>query len=120
MTYFYLDESPVYKEKFMIRMKHENFEKFFPNGIKGSYNLMPARLLNLSYADYLRFARDVLKGEIIGKGHRYPVVFFNRSKELTQFLKLLNKRMEYINSYYETPFEFIKEEDGTIKKVEIF
>lgn len=120
MTYFYLDESPVYKEKFLIRIKHENFEKFFPNGIKGSYNLMPARLLHLSYADYLRFARDVLGAEVIGKKHRYPVAFFNRSNELNQFVKLLNKRMEFINKYYERPHKLIKNEDGTIQKVDLF
>lgn len=70
--FFYLDESPYYTSKYVIRMNHSKFP--FPHGADGSYNLIAARLLGLSYASYLRFARDVLGAEIVGKRHRFPLL----------------------------------------------
>ena len=113
--YFFLDESPYYKEKFLIRLNHDEF--LFPNGTKGSYGVFISRLLNLSYAEYLRFARDVLGAEIIGKNNKYPVAFFDRSDALNQFIKLINKRLEYILFAREHPYDLIKTEDGDIIKI---
>ena len=117
--YFYIDDSPIYKEKFLIRLEHENLKKFFPTGTNGSYNVFIARVAGLSYANFLRYCRDVLKGEIIGKNHKYPVVFFDRSNDLTQFVKMLNKNMEYLEYLYDHPYKIIEDEDGTLKKIPI-
>ena len=75
--YFYLDESPMYKEKLLLRMNHDLFK--FPKGTSGSYAVFVSRVLGLSYPDYLRFARDILGAEIIGKHKKYPICFFNKS-----------------------------------------
>lgn len=113
--YFYIDTSPIYTNKSIIRL---NLEKFlFPNGTDGSYGVFIARLLNLSYVDYLRYARDRLGAELVGKGHLYPVPYFDRSKELDAFVKLLNMRMEYIMHEHEYPFDYIEKEDGRIERV---
>ena len=63
--YFYLEESPCNKGKYMICLSHNEFP--FEDGTKGSYNVIVARFLGLSYAQYLRFARDILGAELIGK-----------------------------------------------------
>lgn len=115
--YFYIDESPVYKEKFLIRVNGEKFIKFFPSGMSGSYNVLIGRVAGMSYATFLRYCRDVLNGEIIGKGHKYPVVFFDRSEDLVAFVKLLNKNMEFLEHLYDHPYEFKRNEEGILERV---
>ena len=109
--YFYLDESMMCKGKYAIHMNHDLFP--FPTGIGGSYNVLVARVLNLSYPDYLRYARDRLGAELIGKGQKYVLAFFDNTKEVKALVNLLNKRMEYVMSEREDPFEY-KEENGEI------
>lgn len=111
--YFFLDESPMYKEKLLLRMNHDMFN--FPNGTRGSYAVFISRILGLSYPDYLRFARDVLGAEIIGKGNKYPICFFTRSQELDQFVKMINKQMEKIMFDCSHPYDIIEDEDGLTK-----
>lgn len=113
--YFYLDESPMYKEKFLLRLNYDLIK--FPNGTKGSYAVFISRILGLSYPDYLRFARDVLGAEIIGKGKKYPICFFNRSNELDQFVKMINKQMEKIDFDCAHPYDIIEDENKNLKKV---
>lgn len=85
--YFFLDESPSYPGKYLLRL---DCEKFYCKVTLGSYNIMPARLLGLTYASYLRFCRDVLGAEIIGKGHLYPLPYFKNDAISRQFVKYLN------------------------------
>ena len=58
----------------------------------GSFTVLPARLLGLSFADYLRMCRDIMGAEVIGKGTKYPVVYFTKNATTRQFIKLLNGR----------------------------
>lgn len=113
--YFYLEDSPYLETYQTIRLQHDNFP--FPNGIIGSYNLLPARLLNLSYADYLRFCRDVLGANIVEKGTKYPVAYFRSTPEVQQFLKLLNKRAELAVKLHDNPCEIVKTLEGDYEKV---
>lgn len=69
----------------------------FPMNIKegGSYNVAPARILGLSYAEYLRFAREMFP-EIVtieGKGEYFPRLYWKRGAELNLFIKLLDARL---------------------------
>lgn len=113
--YFYLDTTPICKDKYVIRMNHELFP--FPTGITGSYNVLIARILNLSYANFLRYARDRLGADLIGKGEKYIVPYFDNTDAVKQLVKLLNKRMEYIISERNDPFEYWEEEDGNIIRI---
>lgn len=90
---FYYDESMHNPGLYLIRVKVQELP--FTTTI-GSLNVLPARLLNLSYANYLRFCRDVLGAEVHGKNKLYPVPYFQRNEVLEQFLKLLNARTEMI------------------------
>lgn len=112
--YFSLVESPLYTNKCVIEMHHENF--LFPNGTNGSYQVFVARLLNLSYTDYLRYARDRLGAELIGKKSKYITVYFDKTKEVDMFVKLLNSRMEFIMSEQKFPFDYI-EKDGEVDRI---
>ena len=112
--YFYLDESPIYKNKYIIRLNHDKF--LFPTGTSGSYNVFIARVLNLSYADYLRYSRDRLGAELIGKQSRYVMAYYDKNQATEAFIKLLNKRMEYIMNEHSLPYEY-KEENGEVKRI---
>lgn len=86
---FILEESASCPGKWLISPIHENFHlDSLPNG--GSCNIICARLLGLSYAQYLRFCRDLLKGELHGKQSLYPIVYLPNSAAVRQFIKLLN------------------------------
>lgn len=114
--YFYLEESPYLPTYCML---YSNIDKMpFPNGTKGSYNLLPARVLGLDYADFLRFARDVLEAKIMGKGERYPRAYFRKTPEVLQMVKLLNKRMGLIMNLRAKPYELKKQLNGDIIKEE--
>ena len=113
--FFYLDESPIYQGKYLIRLKSEKL--LFPNGTNGSYNVFISRVLNLTYPDYLRYARDRLGAELIGKNNKYVIAYFERTKEVNLFIRLINKRVKYLMLEHKCPYDIIKEEDGTIKKI---
>ena len=113
--YFYLDESPFYKNKYMICLNHDLF--LFPTGTTGSFNVFIARVLNLSYADFLRYCRDRLGAELIGKNKRYVVPYFDKNNQSTSALnKLLNTRMEYIMNEHEHPFDYMEDENGNVTR----
>lgn len=93
MKFFYLDESPVNPPYSILR---PDLSKI-PNGkMSGSWNILPARLLGISYADYLRFCRDILKAQVVGKNTKYPIPYFRQTQEVVQFIRLLNKRVELL------------------------
>lgn len=90
---FYLDESAHNPKKYMIRVNVDLIP--FTTTI-GSLNLLPARLLNLTYAQYLRFCRDIIGADIKGKNCLYPVAYFDRNLISEQLVKLLNARTEFV------------------------
>ena len=94
VEYFILEESPYRPGKYTIAV---NFDKF-PSHLSttGSFNILAARLLNLSYAQYLRFCRDVAGGEIVGKNTVYPTVYFNKGATTNMLVRLLNSRMNLV------------------------
>jgi len=93
MNYVYADESPYHPGKFMIRF---NFNKLPLTSTNGSYNVLSARLLGLTYADYLRYCRDVCGAELVGKGCLYPVPYFQKGTKMESLIKLLNFNIEKI------------------------
>ena len=60
--------------------------------ITTSYNLLPARLLGLSYADYCRLTRDKFNGTLHGRNGGYITITFKNSKDCDALVRLLNKR----------------------------
>ena len=112
--YFYLDTSPVYTNKYIIRVNIDDLP--FPKGTSGSYNVLAARVLNLTYAEYLRYVRDRLGAELVGKRSKYVTPYFDRNEATLELVKLLNKRMEYIMNERKFPYNY-KEEDGNVERI---
>ncbi len=92
-TIFTYEESPYHPNLYIIRI---NSEEFHLNNTSGSYNVICARLLNLTYASYLRFCRDVLGAIIIGKNYMYPVAYFKKGENLFGLVKLLNAQANLV------------------------
>ena len=111
---FYHDESVSFPGKYMIRA---DFEKFYLDYTGGSYNIIGARLMGLTYANYLRMCRDCFCAEIIGKGSLYPVAYFKFSKQLNDLIDGLNARANIVlwereHPDFEEHAEYVKEHNS--------
>ena len=104
---FEIEESASHPGKFLIKPIHNNFHLGYTTG---SYNIICARLVSLSYADYLRMCRDCFGAEIMGINSIYPVAYFQRSKELSTLVDLLNARANMVLWEREHP-DFEKHEE---------
>lgn len=91
--YFALVKSEDCQDKYIIIPIFENLPKM---STLGNFALLPARVMNLSYAQYLRFCRDIVGAEIRGKREVYPTAYFDRNINATAFVRLLNSRMNLI------------------------
>ena len=108
---FEREESASYPGKYIIRPIHDNFHLDYT---EGSFNIICARLMGLSYADYLRMCRDCFGAEIIGKGSLYPVAYFKFSKQLNDLIDDLNARANIVlwereHPDFEEHAEYVKE-----------
>lgn len=92
---FYRDESAIQPGKYIIRA---DLDKFHLYSTEGSFNIIEARLMGLTYADYLRMCRDVYGAEIIGKNSTYPVAYFKPTQDLNNLISQLNERANLILS----------------------
>ena len=66
----------------------------------GSYNVLKARLLNLSYGDFLLLARNNYNATLKGRDGGYIVEFFQNIEDAKQFASLLNGRLNKVIEYY--------------------
>lgn len=110
---FFRDESATQPGKYMIRA---DFEKFYLKFTEGSYNIIGARLMGITYAQYLRMCRDVYGAEIIGKGSLYPYPVFKLSKGLNDLIDQLNARASLVlwereHPDFEEHAQFVKEKN---------
>ena len=90
---FYRDESVSHPGKYMIRA---DLEKFHLNYTEGSYNIIGARLMGITYAQYLRMCRDIYGAEIVGKESLYPYPVFKLSQGLVDLIEELNARANLV------------------------
>lgn len=90
---FKVDESIACPNHFMITVNHE---EFYIKHTLGSCNVISARVMNLSYASYLRMCRDKFKAEIYGKGSKYPIAYFKDKENANSLVKILNEYADRI------------------------
>ena len=92
-NYFWVDESVLCPGRYYIALNHEKLRIL---SCRGSCNIICARVIGLSYANYLRFCRDVYDGEIRGKNTGYPIVVFYDKKKAEELAEFLNKQVKHI------------------------
>ncbi len=114
MRCFYLDES-YFPNKYCLYFN--NNEIPFIDDAMNNPELIASRVLHLSYTDFLRYARDRLGAELIGKNEKHVVALFERNELSHALIELLNSRMKYIVAEYNSPFEYKEGENGTIDKI---
>jgi hypothetical protein len=90
---FYRDESVSYPGKYLIRANLDGFHLY---STEGSFHVIGARLMGLTYAQYLRMCRDCFGAEIVGKGAQFPVAYFKLSKGLEDLIEQLNARANLV------------------------
>jgi len=100
IKYFILEESAYHPNKYIIR---PDLDKFPDISTEGSFAVLAARVMNLSYAQYCRMCRDIFRAEIIGKRDKYPRVLFTDSHSPRALLKVLNAQMNLIMYAKEHP-----------------
>lgn len=110
---FEYDESVSQPGKYIIRPIHDNF---YLKHTKGSYNIICARVMGLSYPQYLRMCRDCFGAELVGKGSLYPVAYFKKTNELLALVEHLNARANLIlwereHPDFEEHSEFVREKN---------
>lgn len=93
IEYFFVEESMSMPGYYFIKANHEllHLERTL-----GSYNLLQARLFEISYADYLRLCRDSFGAKIIGKNTYYPVAYFKDKLMVNGVKDLLNARAAFV------------------------
>lgn len=111
-TCFEAQESPIQPGKYIIVPIHENFKL---EKTEGSFNIICARLLGLTYAQYLRFCRDICGAQIVGKGSMYPVAYFSGGEMMSQLVRLLNNRANLV--LWEAEHPDWKEHQEELKKM---
>ena len=84
---FSVEKSETIPGKYILTVEHE---KFFLGFTTGSFNIIYARILGMSYATFLRYCRDVYDADIYGKGSLYPVPYFNNKEKVKILADLLN------------------------------
>ena len=80
-------------KKFLICPNHDRLHLEHTNG---SFNIICARVMGLSYANYLRMCRDRYGADIIGKGCKYPVAFFEKNKKADELVSILHSKAKEI------------------------
>lgn len=114
--YFFLEEGLA--NRFLLKWHPEMVCD--PQPINGALSVLASRLLGLDFVSYLRYCRDKLGAEVTGKNHLYPTVFFEKTPAAMQLVKLLNSRLELILQEREHPYDFIKDDEGNIIKIDFF
>lgn len=86
-------------KNWMIGLSEEFHEKC-PNLIcKGSYGVLAARLLGLTYPDYLRYCASnggTLKGKM-----GFPITYFKNKKDAEKICKQINIEWDKIYLHYQ-------------------
>lgn len=80
--------------EYIIHISDEVYARF--HNVTGSFNVLLARLLGLSYPDSLRYFRDYYNARIEGKEGWYCVMRFDSEKDCQRLCDLLSSRWEQI------------------------
>lgn len=99
---FSLDMTPD-ETGLVLRVDHSKFHCTYT---EGSYTVLPARLLGISYADFLRLCRDEFDAEIFGRGTLYPVPYFRYTEKSKALVTLLNSIARQVLFARENPDYF--------------
>ena len=96
-NYFIIDECATDPNYQMIKVNDSIVQM---GKTAGSWNVLGARLFNISYANYLRLCRDKYGAELRGKNCLYVVPYFKKGSHIKDLCIELNKRMYFVEQKY--------------------
>lgn len=91
MNYFKASKEPFKNTQYLVLGQDCFYNMIGP--IRGSYNVIMARCFGLTYANFLRMARDQYHARINGKNQKYPSISFISYEDALAFEKVLNTQM---------------------------
>lgn len=63
-----------------------------------TFHILGARVLGLTYAEFLRMCRDWYGATIVGKNSLYPIPYFNSEQKAKELAEILNNRLSTVLS----------------------
>lgn len=92
MNAFFLDQLPWSEDEYIIS---NHFDEIEMPMIKTSYQLLKARLVGMTYKEYLEFCRDSLGARvIINHNHKWSSVYFKDTPNVRKFVGILNTKFD--------------------------
>lgn len=95
---FYVTDSMINNEHKQISI-HADVYSFINTAVSGSYNILFARLYGLSYAEFLRMARDEFGATLHGKDGGYITMTFANPLDAKRLDFQLTKKWLDITGY---------------------
>lgn len=96
---FYVDDIPNEPGYYMVRLEYPQlpFDR-----IQSSLNVLAARVLGLSYAEYLRYCRDEFGAVLVGKNSLYVIAIYDSRAKAQKVADLLNTKITpYLKSWWQ-------------------
>ena len=102
---FYVDDIPNESGFYMIRVDYTQLPLYY---IQSSLNVLPARILGASYANYLRLCRDKYNAILLGKNCYYTVPIYKSKDDAAALCKILNEKIKDIMAQWHLRFGNLK------------
>lgn len=92
MRAFFLDECPWELDTYIIS---NNFDQIEMPMIHTSYQLLQARLVNMTYKEYLDFCKYSLGAKVMKQPkQKWASVYFKKTSDVEKFIKILNDKFD--------------------------
>lgn len=92
MNAFFLDEIPWQPDRYIIS---NHFDEIETPMIHTSYQLLQARLVNMTYKEYMEFCRDSLGAEVMKQpNQRWAAIHFKDTPDVRKFVGILNTKFD--------------------------
>ena len=92
MKAFFLDECPWDLDTYVIS---NHFDEIWMPTMHTSYQLLQARLVGMTYKEYLEFCRDSLGAKVIKKpNQKWAFIHFKDTPDVRKFIDVLNQKFD--------------------------
>ena len=108
--YFYIENIPRAEDHTKHYVIKPNFDLLPIELVEnmGSMYILQARLMGFDWPTFLRFCRDYLGADLVGKGHLYPAIYFDNTDKVRSYVRLLNATCKYALNERELPTDELK------------
>lgn len=70
--------------------------------IKTSIHVLEARLIGMTYEEYLDFCQDSLGAQVVrSEGQKYALIYFRNNEQVRRLVNLLNQKFKESYDFYQ-------------------